>query len=831
MQDTVRDTAVDRLSKIISDTHPKGGGAGGAGNNNNTPYRKPAFRIHIGLDEGWFSLIMLAIVVYSTIWSVQAVAWVDHLNILTLTTFLGLIAGLIAAKQQRVPRLLVHLIVLCLALLIAFWQTAGAFYGGNTALLAHGMHQWFATVIAGGTGEDDSIFLFFITSLAFLLAYSSAWLVYRTRSPWLVIVANAVVLLINLSNVDTGYIIFLVVFLMASLLLLLRFNLYESTRRWRRQGLRYSDDLGWDVMQAGALISIAILVFSWFLPWGYINDTASQVWNADANPWTQIENTWNRAISLSGGNTPNNHGNFTNTLILAGNPNLNNDVVFTVSSSDSTQYLESLSYDTYDGRSWSDSPTFGLSLPANAIVPTESQVVHTVVQQVNVVNPPGEQYPYILGASQVGSVDVPATALGTKNSDSLVALLAKNGKLTARQRYTITSYVSSADVNSLQSIPMPADSPHISDNFDGQYPLTYYDPSILAAYLQLPKGLDPNIALKAQQLTASAPTMYDKVIALETFLHSNYTYDVNIHLPPGEEGVSWFLFRSNNKGFCNYFSTAMAVMARTLGIPARVVVGYTNGQLDPKHHNRVIYGSDAHSWTQVYFAGYGWINFEPSASFSPFQRPNPGQFLPNTSTTTPPGGLTPNPSNKRKLIRNEGPDVGGPISTDSTAQFEAQLRQQASIGLGGAILLILVGLLLFSIWWRRLFRHYRLSAQIFGRICILANWAGIPIQHSQTLHEYMQVLAVATPEETSTLDRFGDIYVREIWANPDSPEHPRNSGEINELPRLWQRLQPRLFLYMLRHPHALLILPNRAWKSLSQAWAKRRARRALQEDL
>src|SRR5207248_10176871 len=147
---------------------------------------------------------------------------------------------------------------------------------------------------------NDSIFLAVIRALGVLLAYSSAWLVYRTRRPWLMIVANAVLLLINLSNVDSGYIIFLVVFLMASLLLLLRFNLFESTRRWRRQGLRYSDDLGWDVMQAGALISIAILVFSWFLPWGYTNDAASQVWSASANPWVQLEDTWNRVISLSG---------------------------------------------------------------------------------------------------------------------------------------------------------------------------------------------------------------------------------------------------------------------------------------------------------------------------------------------------------------------------------------------------------------------------------------------------------------------------------------------------------------------------------------------------
>src|SRR6266702_6144918 len=230
----MQDATVERLAKIIADPRPSDGSPD---NKRHLLPRKPVIRLHIGLAEGWFSLFLLAAVVYSTIWCIQAVGWVDHLNILSLTTLLGLIAGVIASKQQRIPRLPVHLIAIFLALLIAFWQTSGAYYGGATAMLAHGMHQWFVTVIAGGTGEDDSIFLFFITALGFLLAYSSAWLLYRTRSPWLMVVANAVVLLINLSNVDTGYIIFLVVFLMASLLLLLRFNLYESVKRWRRQGL------------------------------------------------------------------------------------------------------------------------------------------------------------------------------------------------------------------------------------------------------------------------------------------------------------------------------------------------------------------------------------------------------------------------------------------------------------------------------------------------------------------------------------------------------------------------------------------------------------------
>jgi transglutaminase-like putative cysteine protease len=90
---------------------------------------------------------------------------------------------------------------------------------------------------------------------------------------------------------------------------------------------------------------------------------------------------------------------------------------------------------------------------------------------------------------------------------------------------------------------------------------------------------------------------------------------------PWSRATVWLLFQSNHSVFCNYFASAMAVMARELGMPARVVVGYTAGTFDAKTHDWVVHGSDAHAWTQIYFAGYGWINFEPSPSFSQFPRP------------------------------------------------------------------------------------------------------------------------------------------------------------------------------------------------------------------
>lgn len=827
----MRDATVERLAKIISDRNDDGSGEKGFRS-------RHAFELHLGLAEGWFSLFLVAAVVYSTIWCVQAVGWVEHLNILTLTTALGLIIGVIAAKQQRFSRLPVHLVVLAFGLLLAFWQTAGAFYDGNTAALAHGMQTWFSTVTHGGSGNDDSIFLFFIAALGFILAYTSTWLVYRTRSPWLMIAANAVVLLINLSAAIDGFIIFLVVFLMASLLLLLRFNLYESVRRWQKQGLRYADDIGWDVMQAGALISIGILIFSWLLPAGYTNPAVAQIWSLNSNPWVQLQNTWNRVISVEGGVIPSNRGNFRDTLALGGNPNLNKEIVFTVQSNDGSQYLQSLSYDTYTDRGWVVGPTSTLKANANQPYSSTTQLSHALQQKIKVINPPGEQYPYLFGASQLASTSVRPNLLQSTATGEVVAWLGQDGYLGEGTTYTVISSVSSADEKTLRSVPLPADAPPAppaSMAYDAPVSVNYFNPDIVRINTQLPNNLDPRISDLAKRISAQSPTMYGKAVALEQYLRKNYTYSTNIKRPSGQDGVAWFLFDNPAKnGFCNYYASAMALMARSLGIPARVVAGYTNGDPDQKVSNqRVIRGTDAHSWTQVFFAGYGWINFEPSASFSTFTRPNPSDYS-STGSMSIGGdttGVTGQGLKDRNRFKLDASDNGG-ASNAADAQGSLYLRQQVGMALGSLVLLLLFAAIVFGIWWSRLFRRYSLASRLYGRVCILANWAGIELHQSLTPYEYIQELAVVAPNDTDTLERLGDIYVRERWADPESIEHPRRNGELDELPGLWKRLQPHLILYVLRHPHFLRWLPSRVWHFFSAFLERRRARRlSFDEDV
>src|SRR5258708_14221699 len=116
-------------------------------------------------------------------------------------------------------------------------------------------------------------------------------------------------------------------------------------------------------MQAGALISIGMLILAWLFSWGYTNDAAAPVWSADNNPWVQLQNVWDRIISVSGGTNIASHGNFTDTLVLGGNPNLNGALVFTVKTDDSGgPNLEATKFDTYDARrDWSYGATYATS--------------------------------------------------------------------------------------------------------------------------------------------------------------------------------------------------------------------------------------------------------------------------------------------------------------------------------------------------------------------------------------------------------------------------------------------------------------------------------------
>ncbi|MGE6631589.1 transglutaminaseTgpA domain-containing protein [Bacillus sp. NPDC077027] len=146
-------------------------------------------------------------------------------------------------------------------------------------------------------------------------------------------------------------------------------------------------------------------------------------------------------------------------------------------------------------------------------------------------------------------------------------------------------------------------------------------------YLQIPPSLPERVKNLANSLTETKDNMYDKAKAIEDYLGSSkFSYETqNVAVPAqNQDYVDQFLF-DTMLGYCDNFSTAMIVLLRSAGIPARWVKGYTSGQFYEAetggNHVYQVTNNNAHSWVEIYFPNRGWVTFEPTKGFT-----NPTEF-------------------------------------------------------------------------------------------------------------------------------------------------------------------------------------------------------------
>jgi len=234
----------------------------------------------------------------------------------------------------------------------------------------------------------------------------------------------------------------------------------------------------------------------------------------------------------------------------------------------------------------------------------------------------GKSFPVLFGAPnplkvEAGELNGEPVSLGRGfwDTDTQTVLWSERDDFPYPSTYSVTSAMPVIDEEKLKTAPQVA------------------DPRAFREYLRLPEELPQRVADLAAEVAAQAPTPYEKAKALEAYLSLTfpYTNEPDVSKRRSADFVDSFLFEIQ-EGYCDYFSTAMVVMARTLGLPARWVKGYVPGESS----NEIIFeqylpgedvdldgpgtftvrNSDAHSWAEVYFEGFGWIPFEPTAGFS-----------------------------------------------------------------------------------------------------------------------------------------------------------------------------------------------------------------------
>lgn len=141
-----------------------------------------------------------------------------------------------------------------------------------------------------------------------------------------------------------------------------------------------------------------------------------------------------------------------------------------------------------------------------------------------------------------------------------------------------------------------------------------YPAEIEARYLQLPE-ITERVRSLVEKITESAKNPYEKARKIERYLSSNYPYDLTVKPAPANRDITDYFLFELKKGYCTYHSTAMVVMLRTAGIPARWVTGFTTGKYNAGKGLYEVKMSNAHAWVEAYIAGFGWVPFEPTSSF------------------------------------------------------------------------------------------------------------------------------------------------------------------------------------------------------------------------
>ncbi|GAG25499.1 unnamed protein product, partial [marine sediment metagenome] len=225
---------------------------------------------------------------------------------------------------------------------------------------------------------------------------------------------------------------------------------------------------------------------------------------------------------------------------------------------------------------------------------TEPSYPHTVLTQTfQLINPSGN---LAYAANELVMLDQDYRVI-VRGTGDFAALSVE------RDVYTATSFIPDPTIEELRQVRL-------------DYPKT-----VRERYLQLPK-IPERVRQLAEEVVAQAgaETAYDKTRAIESYLRA-FTYDLDLEPPPLDaDVVDYFLFTAK-RGYCDYSATAMVVMLRAVGVPARYASGFSMGTYDYDRYAWVVTERNGHAWVEVLFPGYGWIEFEPTPTQGVFAWP------------------------------------------------------------------------------------------------------------------------------------------------------------------------------------------------------------------
>ncbi len=562
----------------------------------------------------------------------------------TLAAF-GAIVGL-ALGASRFGRWTVTWLAIAYTVVVLPWQLSGT--ATNELLLDRLQRVGGILLVSLGQFshrqpvKDPLFFVAFACLLFWIISLLGGYWAARHRNVLVAIIPSAIIILLVqiYANYQAHSSWWLAVYILVALFLIGRVYYLQSERAWAERRVFVNDE-AWSNIMGGLFLTVSVtLLIAWNLP------TSISSVQAVTDTWSNMTRSMrdrlsNAVTSLTGPNGKPGVNFYSANLPMGQNAAVGDSPVFSVQvvkapASNLRYYWRGRVYDNYTNGQWTSSPTTTLHFQPTA-------------HDISVPYPNGRslaQLRFTLQFPTQSLIYAPSEPVWIDRAADLQLAPIDGGVndtvswqaaklLPAGSAYEVRSEI--ADPNVVQLRAAPPFYPHL----------------IQDRYLEIPADLKPKFQTLAEKVTAGQKNPYDKAVAITNYLRQNLQYSLNIPAAPeGRDPVEWVLF-SYKKGFCNYYASAEVLMLRSIGIPARMAVGFAQGEYESGSYT--VRRRDAHAWPEVFFPDIGWVEFEPTVSQQPLVRSDPS--LPSV------GGLINSPIRRLEEGDQQGPNK--PVTPES----------------------------------------------------------------------------------------------------------------------------------------------------------------------
>jgi len=604
------------------------------------------------------SVLTLFVAILMATMRLTATKWTEELSIIHLIAILGLATGL-GLGMSIFTRKSSLFFAMSYGVFTLGWQLgttlgSGIQWGERLVSILERIEISTSNLFQQKAVTDPILFITLMGLLFWILSVHAGYTLTRHGNPWQTILPTGLALFVI--HVNDPYwpnrAWFLAGYIFLSLLLLSRLTFLKKQYVWKENHTHLPPYVGLDFLRVTLIAGAVIIILAWTAPAlaasiSPIRDAWSQV----ARPYYEAKDRISNAFASLRSSVGLVRDYYGETLPLGRGNTLTDNVVLTIAAPDRPSagirfYWRARVYDIFQDRQWRVTNVETEKMNANNFELAQP-VYDTGRWEASFTVVPGVAMATIYAAPQPTWISRPVQVEFTTNQDGTIDLwaLQASPSLQPGDSYEFSSSLSNVTIQDMRNAG------------------TDYPEWVTARYLQLPDNITSRTLDLAQRIAEGLDNPYDITNAVTEYLRENIEYSETIPSPPAnQEVIDWILF-DLKQGFCNYYATAEILLLRSLGIPARLAVGYSQGNHDTETNTYTVRQRDAHAWPEVYYPKIGWVEFEPTLNQRPLLRP-----LGEDINSNRPAG---NP-NRPDIFPDESPGDRFPLEENLNQDFGSQ---------------------------------------------------------------------------------------------------------------------------------------------------------------